>query len=50
MKLYTFFRASAPYRMRIALNLKGLKVNHQGPPPQIPKPYRMPQQVPAING
>ena len=24
MKLYTFFRASAPYRMRIALNLKGI--------------------------
>ena len=24
MKLYTFFRATAPYRMRIALNLKGI--------------------------
>ncbi len=24
MKLYTFFRASSPYRVRIALNLKGL--------------------------
>ncbi|MES1155207.1 MAG: glutathione S-transferase N-terminal domain-containing protein, partial [Pseudorhodoplanes sp.] len=24
MKLYTFFRSSAAYRVRIALNLKGL--------------------------
>lgn len=24
MKLYTFFRSSASYRVRIALNLKGL--------------------------
>ena len=25
MKLYTFFRSSASYRVRIALNLKGLE-------------------------
>ena len=25
MKLYTFFRSSASFRVRIALNLKGLK-------------------------
>ncbi|HEX2667631.1 MAG TPA: glutathione S-transferase N-terminal domain-containing protein, partial [Gammaproteobacteria bacterium] len=25
MKLYTYFRSSAAYRARIALNLKGLK-------------------------
>ncbi|HTL26444.1 MAG TPA: maleylacetoacetate isomerase, partial [Burkholderiales bacterium] len=24
MKLYTFFRGSSPFRVRIALNLKGL--------------------------
>jgi maleylacetoacetate isomerase len=28
MKLYTFFRSSASYRVRIALNLKGLSVEH----------------------
>jgi maleylpyruvate isomerase len=28
MKLYTFFRSSASYRVRIALNLKGLTVEH----------------------
>ena len=28
MKLYTFFRSSASYRVRIALNLKGLKYEH----------------------
>ncbi len=28
MKLYTFFRSSASYRVRIALNLKGLNCEH----------------------
>ncbi len=28
MKLYTFFRSSASYRVRIALNLKGLEYEH----------------------
>lgn len=28
MKLYTFFRSSASYRVRIALNLKGLRYEH----------------------
>jgi maleylacetoacetate isomerase len=28
MKLYTFFRSSASYRVRIALNLKGLTAEH----------------------
>ena len=28
MKLYTFFRSSASYRVRIAMNLKGLKYDH----------------------
>lgn len=28
MKLYGYFRSSAAYRVRIALNLKGLKVEH----------------------
>ena len=27
LKLYDFFRSGAAYRTRIALNLKGLKVN-----------------------
>ncbi|RZA32091.1 MAG: maleylacetoacetate isomerase [Lysobacteraceae bacterium] len=29
MKLHTFFRSSASYRVRIALNLKGLAAEHQ---------------------
>ena len=33
MKLYTFFRSSAAYRVRIALNLKGL------PYESIPKAF-----------
>ena len=28
MKLYGYFRSSAAYRVRIALNLKGVKVEH----------------------
>lgn len=28
MKLYTYFRSSAAYRVRIALNLKGIEVEH----------------------
>ena len=28
MKLYTYFRSSAAYRVRIALNLKGLAAEH----------------------
>ena len=28
MKLYTFFRSSASYRVRIALNLKGVSYEH----------------------
>ena len=28
MKLYTYFRSSAAYRVRIALNLKELKAEH----------------------
>ena len=30
MKLYNYYRSSAAYRVRIALNLKGLKWNHVG--------------------
>ena len=30
MKLYTFFRSSASFRVRIALNHKGLKYEHAG--------------------
>jgi len=30
MKLYTFFRSSASFRVRIALNYKGLKYEHAG--------------------
>lgn len=30
MKLYGYFRSSASYRVRIALNLKGLDYQHQG--------------------
>lgn len=29
MELYTYFRSSAAYRVRIALNLKGLKADHR---------------------
>ena len=28
MKLYTYYRSSASYRVRIALNLKGLQAEH----------------------
>ena len=28
MQLYTYFRSSAAYRVRIALNLKGLEAEH----------------------
>ncbi len=28
MKLYTYFRSSAAYRVRIGLNLKGLNAEH----------------------
>ncbi len=28
MKLYGYFRSSAAYRVRIALNLKGIAVSH----------------------
>ncbi len=28
MKLYTYFRSSAAYRVRIALNLKGIDAEH----------------------
>ena len=28
MKLYTYFRSSAAYRVRIGLNLKGLTAEH----------------------
>ena len=28
MKLYTYFRSSASYRIRIALHLKGLNADH----------------------
>ena len=30
MKLYNYYRSSAAYRVRIALNLKGLKWEHVG--------------------
>jgi glutathione S-transferase len=30
VKLYTFFRSSASFRVRIALNHKGLKYEHAG--------------------
>src|SRR5260221_1386325 len=30
MKLYTFFRSSASFRVRIAVNHKGLKYEHAG--------------------
>ncbi|MDE2140328.1 MAG: glutathione S-transferase N-terminal domain-containing protein, partial [Gammaproteobacteria bacterium] len=29
MELYTYFRSSAAYRVRIALNLKGLKADYR---------------------
>ncbi|MBA2690326.1 MAG: maleylacetoacetate isomerase [Burkholderiales bacterium] len=47
MKLYGYFRSSAAYRLRIALNLKGL--NHQQVPVSLLKGEQLADSYKAIN-
>ena len=40
MKLYTYFRSQASFRVRIALNLKGLKREDTFPPSRARRPVQ----------
>lgn len=47
MKLYTFFRSSAAYRMRIALNLKG--IDYEPVPVSLPKMEHRTSEYARVN-